>query len=127
MDINALFSLSYGLYVLSAASNGKDNGCIIKTACQVTNVPNLICVAVNKNNLTCRLITENGHFTINTLTEDTDIKFIGRFGFCSGNDIEKFAGLDIVSDAYGVPMLLDSREVNAVICCQVFGSADAGS
>ncbi len=31
MDNNAMFSLSYGLFVLSANNEGKDNGCIINT------------------------------------------------------------------------------------------------
>ena len=36
MDTNALFKIGYGLYVLTANENGKDNGCIIHTVMQVT-------------------------------------------------------------------------------------------
>ena len=35
MDSKAMFNLSYGLFVLTAALDGKDNGCIINTAGQV--------------------------------------------------------------------------------------------
>ena len=46
----AMFKISYGLFVLSANENGKDNACIINTACQVTDSPKKITIAVNKNN-----------------------------------------------------------------------------
>ena len=35
----AMFKFSYGLYVLSASCDGKDNGCIINTAVQLTDTP----------------------------------------------------------------------------------------
>lgn len=39
IDNNAMFKLSYGLYVLTARSGEKDNGCIINTAVQLTDSP----------------------------------------------------------------------------------------
>ena len=36
MNSKAMYNLSYGLFVLSARQDGKDNGCIINTAGQVT-------------------------------------------------------------------------------------------
>ena len=42
MDNKAMFKIGYGLYVLTASDNGKDNGCIINTAMQVTSTPNQI-------------------------------------------------------------------------------------
>ena len=35
----AMFKFSYGLYVLSASCDGKDNGCIINIAVQLTDTP----------------------------------------------------------------------------------------
>ena len=35
IEQNAMFSLSYGLYVLTARDGEKDNGCIINTAANV--------------------------------------------------------------------------------------------
>ena len=60
MNEKALFQLSYGLYVLTAAREGKQNGCIINTAGQVTNTPNRIQIAVNKANYTHDMIKETG-------------------------------------------------------------------
>ena len=39
MDQTALFSMSYGLYVVSAEADGQRAGCVINTATQVTALP----------------------------------------------------------------------------------------
>ena len=38
MDLQAFFKMSYGLYVLSAAFDGKQNGCIVNTAVSYTHL-----------------------------------------------------------------------------------------
>ena len=60
MDNKALFKISYGLYVLSAKENGKNNGCIINTLSQVTDNPLRVSVTVNKLNLTHDMIKRTG-------------------------------------------------------------------
>ena len=50
MNSKALQKLSYGLYVLTTNLNGKDNGCIINTAVQVTSNPEYISIAVSNTN-----------------------------------------------------------------------------
>ena len=44
MDSKAMFNISYGLYVLTASENNKDNGCIINTVMQVTDKPKRIAI-----------------------------------------------------------------------------------
>ena len=56
IDNNAMFKLSYGLYVLTAKCEGKDNGCVVNTVIQITDTPKRILVAVNKANHTCKMI-----------------------------------------------------------------------
>ena len=70
MDTNAMFKIGYGLYVLTAAENGKDNGCIVNTFQQVTSDPLLVCVCVNKANYTCGMIERTGLFNVSILSED---------------------------------------------------------
>ena len=48
MSKEGLFKLTYGLYVLTARSGEKDNGCIINVASQVTDNPLQIFISVNK-------------------------------------------------------------------------------
>ncbi|MEG2931427.1 MAG: flavin reductase family protein, partial [Ruthenibacterium sp.] len=91
MEPNALFKLSYGLFVLTAREGGKDNGCIINTVMQVTDAPKRIAVAVNKANLTHDMIAATGVFNLSVLTEETPFKIFQHFGFQSGRSIDKFA------------------------------------
>ena len=39
MDKKAMYKLTYGLFVLTSASEGTESGCIINTAGQVTSSP----------------------------------------------------------------------------------------
>ena len=60
MDMKTMFNLTYGLFVLTAAAGGKESGCIINTAGQVTVEPNQISITVNKANYTHDLLRESG-------------------------------------------------------------------
>ena len=88
----AMFKLSYGLFILSANCDGKDNACIINTATQVTDSPKKLTIAVNKSNYTCEMIKNSKKFTISVLSQDVTFDMIKRFGFASGRDSDKFAG-----------------------------------
>ena len=68
MDNKVLNKLSYGLFVLTANRNGKDNGCITNTTAQVASEPLRVSVSVNKANLTCEMIQETGLFTVSVLS-----------------------------------------------------------
>ncbi|MFR8547312.1 MAG: flavin reductase [Lachnospiraceae bacterium] len=91
IDPNAMFKLSYGLFVLSANDGSKDNGCIINTVMQVTDVKKRIAIAVNKANYTHDIIKKTGEFNVSVLTTDVPFKVFQQFGFQSGRDVDKFA------------------------------------
>lgn len=90
VDQNALFRLSYGLYLLTAEEGGKHNGCIINTAVQLTDTPKRITIAVNKANYTHDMILNTGKFNLSVLTNSTPFALFQHFGFRSGRDVEKF-------------------------------------
>lgn len=92
MDPTAMFRLSYGLFVLSARQDDKDNGCIINTVTQVTTAPNRITIAVNKNNLTHDMIAATGKFTVSVLSQEAPFELFRHFGFQSGRNADKFDG-----------------------------------
>lgn len=94
MNNDVMFNIGYGLYVLTARENEKDNGCIINTLMQVTTTPNKISVTVNKNNLTCEMIKNTKQFNVSILTEKTDFEVFERFGFHTGREVEKFKNFD---------------------------------
>ena len=95
IEQKALFSLSYGLYVLTAKDE-KDNGCIINTVMQITNTPNRIIIGINKSNYTHDMIMKTGEFNVSVLTESTPFEIFQRFGFSSGKDTDKFNGFSDV-------------------------------
>ncbi|MCI8694950.1 MAG: flavin reductase [Lachnospiraceae bacterium] len=92
MDKKAMYNLSYGLFVLTSAFEGKDSGCIINTAGQVTSEPNRISIAVNKANYTGELVQNSGKFNISILSQEAAFDTFRHFGFQSGRTVDKFAG-----------------------------------
>ena len=68
MDRKAMYKLSYGLFVLTAREDGKDNGCIINTAIQAASEPNQLSICVNKANYTHDMIQKTGKFTVSVLS-----------------------------------------------------------
>ena len=125
VDNNAFFKLSYGLYVLTAREGDKDNGCIINTAAQVTDVPKTISVTVNKQNVTCQMIENTGMFNVSALTTSTTMETIRHFGFQSGSEVNKFEDLVIARTENGVTYL--PYGVNAVISAKVTQTIDMGT
>lgn len=94
MNEKTMFKLTYGLFVLTAWENGRDNGCIINTAGQVTMTPNCISVTVNKANYTHDMIMHTGKFNLSILSEEAAFDVFQRFGFQSGRDKDKIKGYE---------------------------------
>ena len=123
IDPAAMFKLSYGLFVLTARDGGKDNGCIINTAIQITQKPLRLSIAVNKGNFTHDMILKTGEFNVSILTEHTPFSIFERFGFHSGRDTDKFDGFE--SDertVNGIRYIADY--VNCVISAKVISTED---
>ena len=71
MDKKAMYKLTYGLFVLTANEDGKDNGCIINTAIQAAGEPNQVSISVSKKNYTHDMIVRTGQFNVSILTENS--------------------------------------------------------
>ena len=126
MDKKAMYKLSYGLFILTSAIEGKDNGCIINTASQVTSEPNRISIAVNKSNFTQGLIEKSGKFNISVLSEAASFDTFRHFGFQSGRDMDKFAGYsDCKRSINGLYYI--TAGTNAYISAKVEQAIDLGS
>lgn len=123
MDNNAMFNLSYGLFVITTEFDGKKNGCIINTAMQVTTTPNRISVTVNKNNFTHELIEKSGCFNISVLDVTADFEVFKHFGFQSGKDTEKIEGYSNISYSNNGLAYLN-KNTNAYISGKVIEKID---
>jgi len=116
IDINALFKLSYGLFVLSTKSGGMDDGCIINTGMQITEKPLRITIAVNKSNLTHDMIVKTKDFNLSVLCESAPFSVFEKFGYHSGRDTNKFSENDLRTEN-GICYL--TEHTNAVISASV--------
>jgi len=100
MDPKALFQLSYGVYGITCWDLGRPTGCIANSVMQVTSSPATIAVSINQANYTNTVLKDIGRFAVSIFSEDTDPSLIGRFGFQSGSDVNKFEGIEEKSIAY---------------------------
>lgn len=126
MDKKAMYRLSYGLFVVTASENGKDNGCITNTAAQVTTDPNRITLAVNKANFTHDMILNTGIFTVSVIGEDADFSLFKHFGFQSGRDVDKFADYADCRRAEN-GCLIVTKGTNAWISAKAVQTVDLGT
>lgn len=90
VDPKALFSLGYGLYIVSTEYEGKKNGQIINAMMQLTADPICVAVCLHKNNYTAELLEKSGYFSASVLENDVTMPFIGMFGFRTGREFDKF-------------------------------------
>ena len=125
MNNQAMFKLSYGLFVLSARENDKDNGCIINTAMQITDDPKQIIIGVNKLNYTHDMIMNTKKFNLSVLDERTSFDTFKNFGFQSGRDVNKFESVPFKRTPNEVAYLTETT--NAVISGYVTSTIDMGT
>ncbi|MBO4374304.1 MAG: flavin reductase [Lachnospiraceae bacterium] len=126
MDNKAMYRLSYGLFVLTSAKDGKDNGCITNTAIQVTSEPNRVAVAINKSNFTHDMVKDSKKFNVSILSEKASFDVFKHFGFQSGKDVDKFAGYSDCKRAANGLMIITAG-TNAYISVDVEETVDLGS
>jgi flavin reductase (DIM6/NTAB) family NADH-FMN oxidoreductase RutF/rubredoxin len=108
MNLKALHTISYGLYVIGSRKGDRLNGQIANTVIQVCSEPPTISVCINKGNLSHEFIKHSGAFTVSVLSQDTPLSFIGSFGFKSGRDSDKFDGINYRIGETQAPIVLDN-------------------
>lgn len=126
IDNTAFFKLSYGLYLLSAKDEMKDNGCIINTTVQVTNNPARISIAVNKANYTHDMILKTGLFNVSVLSEDAPFEIFKHYGFQSGKDVDKIIDTPQLTRSENGLFYLPAC-TNSFISGKVFETIDLGT
>lgn len=123
----AMFKLSYGLFVLTANDAGKDNGCIINTCIQTTENPTTVVIAVNKDGLTHDMVVKTKKFNLSIIDESAPMALFEHFGFQSGKNVNKFKNSvwGARKSENGVYYL--SENVNAYISGYVTDMIDMGT
>lgn len=125
IEKEAMFKLTYGLFVLSVNDGTRDNGCIVNTVSMLTDNPKRITVFVNKLNYTEQMIRRSGVFNVSVLTESAPFEIFKQFGFSSGRDVYKFAGKTYPRTSNGLYYI--PEHTNAVISAKVTDVLDYGT
>ncbi len=121
-----MFNITYGLYVITVSVNGRDNGCIADTLSQVTVEPERVSLCIEKDTLTCEMLSTSRKFTASIISKDADKSIFQRFGFQSGRDVDKFADFaDVKRVSNGT--LAVTVGTNAYISADVVDSIDLGT
>jgi rubredoxin/flavin reductase (DIM6/NTAB) family NADH-FMN oxidoreductase RutF len=107
INFEALFKVSYGLYIVCSGDKNFGNGFISNTVFQVTSEPAQFALCCNKNNFTSELIKKTSSFSVSVLRQDTSPEIIGRFGYKSGKDFNKLDGIQVKYGETGVPIVLN--------------------
>ena len=122
----ATHNLTYGLFVVTARDQDKDNGFICNTAVQVASEPLRLMVSVQMGNLTREMIENSGQFNVSVLTEDVPFETIRHFGMQSGRDVDKFEAFQAVARSRNGLYHL-TENTNAMFSCKVVEKKDLGS
>ena len=108
IDLQSLFNLSYGMCIVSSKKADRFNGCIVNTVFQIVPEPPMVAASINRQCLTHEYITESKVFTVSVLSQQTPMPFIGRFGFRSGRDFDKFDNVNYRLGQTKTPIVLDN-------------------
>lgn len=123
MNKNAFRSLSYGVYLISTLDGDRGVGCVANSVMQITSSPATIAVSMNHDNYTNSCIAKTGKFAVSILTENSDPGLIGRFGFQSGKDVNKFDGIESI-EREGIRVIPDAC---GYIVCKVIDKMETST
>jgi flavin reductase (DIM6/NTAB) family NADH-FMN oxidoreductase RutF/rubredoxin len=125
INFEALFKISYGMYIVCTGDKKHGNGFISNTVFQVTSEPQQFAACCNKNNFTSGLIEQYGYFTVSVLHQNVDADIFGRFGYKSGKDFNKLEGMKVVYGETGTPIVVN--DTIAYLECKVVRKFDVGT
>ena len=79
INYEALFKISYGLYIVSSGDKNRGNRHISNTVFQVSSRPPRFAACYNKNNFTVFFIIKSGCFAVSVLHQDASPDIFRRF------------------------------------------------
>ena len=126
IEKEAMYKLTYGLFMLTTTDGEKQNGCIVNTVMMMTDNPKRIVVFVNKSNYSEELLRKTKICNVSILTEKTPFDVFKQFGFQSGKSAEKIKTYpDTAYASNGISYI--SKNTNAYISGKVISAVDLGT
>lgn len=105
MDLKPLEKVQYGVYIITSAYGENMSGQLANAVMQVTAEPVEFAVCISKRNFTYGLIDRSGKFAITALSREAPFEFMGKFGFKSGRDVNKFENVSYSLSQDGIPLI----------------------
>jgi flavin reductase (DIM6/NTAB) family NADH-FMN oxidoreductase RutF/rubredoxin len=124
-EFEALFKISYGLYIVSSGNMNSGNGFISNTVFQVTSEPVRFAACCNKDNYTAGFISHSQAFAVSVLHKDTAPEIFGTYGYKSGKNTDKITGMNVIYGETGVPIILN--DCIAYLEFRLIQTVDTGS
>ncbi len=124
-DPKALYSIGYGLYVVTTNDGTRDNGMIVNTVIQAADSPLAVSVCMNRRGYSYETVLKTGILNVNCLAVEAPFSVFEKFGFSSGRDADKFAGETLCRSENGLVVL--DRYVNSFMSLKVSQYVDLGS
>ena len=90
---------------------------LVRALCgvEVTGDPLQVAITLNKQNHTTQVVKAAEHFTLTVVSKTADMPFIGRFGFKSSADVDKFEGITTKTSLLFDPYT--PEHACAMVCC----------
>lgn len=108
INLDALLSIPYGMFVVCSGNKTFGNGFLSNVVFQITATPPRMGVCCSKDNFTANMILENKSFSISLLSQETPASVIRTFGYQSGKDNkQKLAACTLKYGSCNVPIYLD--------------------
>lgn len=108
INVNALYKITYGIYIVSSAYEGEESGFISNTVMQITSSPVQMAICSNKTNLTSELISKSKKVALSALDIAASPELISKFGYKSGRETDKFKGTKFFRDKNNIPVVTEN-------------------
>ncbi len=118
----AMRLITSGVYVVTTRLDSRANGLTVAWLSRASFSPPLISVSIGKTRFTHDLVKKSRVLAVNVLAEGQE-DIARHFGFRSGREVDKFAGLETRTAITGSPIL---QGIAAYLDCRVVGEIEAG-
>ena len=101
---NLMASIDPVMVVVTTIAESEQAGCLVGFHTQSSISAQHYCLWLSKANHTYRVSLRATHFAVHFLTKE-DLAIAERFGTRSGEDVDKFAGIEVDTGKRGIPLL----------------------
>lgn len=90
MNMDALYKLTHGLYILGSRDGGRMVGSVVDAVMQVANKPWILALSCTNSSYTKKCIEASGEFSLSVLSKKVAPWVIANFGFQSSKQVDKW-------------------------------------